>query len=188
MGEDVIYPVDDFRRRTNGASDWSIVEDFASSGYRWTRVSGYVSDTSISIGNCYRWSGSTAGTAQNQAIIPIEILGLNELDHGTMYTSNADVQQFKSVSANAIPTFTTKGKAVAIYITRYVNSGTKAVVYTNVNPTTGAINNSEIYMSATDSMSWAIWTSASFIVTDNQITTNRAFSSSAHKLSIMYTY
>lgn len=80
--EDVIYPVDDFRRRTNGSSDWSIVEDFASSGYQWTRVSGYVSDTSISFGNCYRWSGSTAGTAQNQAIIPLEILGLNELDHG----------------------------------------------------------------------------------------------------------
>lgn len=98
--EDVIYPVDDFRRRTNGSSDWSIVEDFASGGYRWTRVSGYISDTSISIGNCYRWSGSTAGTAQNQAIIPLEILGLNELDHGkrfdetTLWTNNAPTSNF----------------------------------------------------------------------------------------------
>lgn len=82
--EDVIYPVDDFRRRTNVSGNWSIVEDFSSGGYQWTRTSGYVSDTSISMGNCYRWNTSSSGTMQNQAIIPLEILGLNELDHGGM--------------------------------------------------------------------------------------------------------
>lgn len=106
------------------------------------------------------------------------------LDHG----SNADVQQFVNFSANAIPTFMTKGKAVAITIIRLIDGYSRVVVYTNVNPTTGAINNNEIYKTDTSSLPWAIDTGRTFTVTDTQITTNMAFSNAAHKLSIMYTY
>lgn len=51
-----------------------------STNYTYTRACFYISSTSIRFADCYQ----TGSTSNNAIAIPLEILGLNELDHGTI--------------------------------------------------------------------------------------------------------
>ena len=95
-----------------------------------------------------------------------------------------------STSSSSPTVFTTKGKAKAIWIARYITSSpynNKACVYTNVNPTTGEIDNENIY-SYDSTIADPDPQTIDFIVSDNQITFSTVFTSLAHKLQLNYTY
>ena len=100
-----------------------------------------------------------------------------------------DVLPFKSLPANTAISFTTKGKAKAIWmICKTQSSGTDALVLTNVNPNTGEIDNNTIYRARTASLgTFDINTGRSFTVTDNAISSS-FLSSSGFYISCAYTY
>ena len=95
-----------------------------------------------------------------------------------------------STSSSSPTVFTTKGKAKAIWIARYITASpynNKSVTYTNVNPTTGEINNEDIY-SYDSTIADPDPQTIDFIVSDNQITFSGVFTALAHKLQLNYTY
>lgn len=97
-------------------------------------------------------------------------------------------QQWISVAANAaIPVFATQGKAQGIWVSRYMNGYSKAITFTNVNPSTGEIDNNTIY-EIDSSVSTPTISNMDFVVTDNQITFTMRFSGAAHQLQMNYTY
>lgn len=99
-----------------------------------------------------------------------------------------DSQDWISVTANAsIPVFTTKGRAKAIWISRWMSGYAKAITYTNVNPTTGELDNDNIYSFDSSAAGHAL-EAIDFQVSDNQITFSARFTSSAHMLQLNYTY
>ena len=83
-----IYTVDDFIKAVKNSGvrhtiGGLTIEDEANASY--SRPVFYISDTSVAFGVCSKLDGSGAYAT---ASIPIEILGLNELDHGTKYITN----------------------------------------------------------------------------------------------------
>ena len=154
--------------------------------YIYVRAVGYVSDTSIKFSIGYRTN--TTGTTGN-ACIPLEILGINELAHQTV-GERYDLLPAVTVKAGAKPTFTTKGRAKALFLTYIPVNGTVAYTVTNVNPYTGEYDNADTYRTATNSSEIThVGGGNPFIVTDNTITTTSAFSSQNQLKCIMaYTY
>ena len=180
-----IYPVDDLKRTGNGT--YVPLDGLLSKAdATYSRSLYYVSDTSITFSTSYKVSNATANDNTN---IPLEILGLNELDHGTKYTTNASEIAFKSVSANTIPTFTTVAEAKAIWLTINYTSAYRALQITNVNPTTGEVNNNSLYKIDTNSLgNIEPLTGNKFIVTSNSVTMQSAPSTAATQQSLIYTY
>lgn len=112
-----------------------------------------------------------------------------------IYTSGGggdsyDTLNWVSVEANgSIPVFTTKGRAKAIWLVRYITSSpynNKVVTYTNVNPTTGEIDNESIY--DFDSTSSPVLDPVDFVVSDTEVTLSTRLTSLAHMLQLIYTY
>lgn len=101
-----------------------------------------------------------------------------------------DTLNWVSVAANgSIPVFTTKGRAKAIWLVRYITSSpynNKVVTYTNVNPTTGEIDNESIY--DFDSTSSPVLDPVDFVVSDTEVTLSTRLTSLAHVLQLIYTY
>lgn len=100
-------------------------------------------------------------------------------------------QIWKNVAADGIPTFTTQGKAKAIWAVRVIpNAGAiRAVTYTNVNPSTGQITDSMYYYDSRSPSTPAEYPNNKFIVTDNQITLQASLSTSAaYMMQLNYTY
>lgn len=152
----------------------------------YARTVFYDTDTSIQFTNYTQIGGTGSGVGNT---IPLEILGLNELDHGTKYTTNASEIAFKSVSANTIPTFTTVAEAKAIWLTLSYTSAYRTLQITNVNPTTGEVNNNSLYKIDTSSMgNIEPLTGNKFIVTSNSVTMESAPSTAATRQSLIYTY
>ena len=102
-----------------------------------------------------------------------------------------DTLDWVSIAANgSIPVFTTKGRAKAIWLTRYITSSpynNKVVTYTNVNPTTGEIDNESIY-DFDSSASAPVIDSVDFVVSDTEVTLSTRLTSLAHILQLIYTY
>lgn len=100
-----------------------------------------------------------------------------------------DILPFKSLPANTAISFTTKGKAKAVWIVgKTQTSGTDCIILTNVNPTTGEIDNNIIYRTRTASLgTFDINTDRSFTITSNTISSG-FLSSSAFYISCAYTY
>jgi hypothetical protein len=98
---------------------------------------------------------------------------------------------FESVGASTQHTFTTTHKAKAVWIVFIGNNATCRVI-TNVNPTTGAINNSDIYYdqstNAGTPLGWTQFSGLSFNVTDNAVAPSGGLSSTATMQKILYTY
>ena len=96
---ETIYSVDDFKAYTSttalGISGGIIGQPVASQGY--VRKVIYSSATQIQFDTAYRLAVNDANTSY---LIPLEILGLNELDHGkrfdetTLWTNNAPTNSF----------------------------------------------------------------------------------------------
>lgn len=182
-----ILTVEDFNRC--GAGSTSGEPQLRIGGYSsnpMVRLVNKASDTSITFSLAYRINASANSS---EIVIPLEILGLNELAHGTKYTTNASEIAFKSVSANTIPTFTTVAEAKAIWLTINYASAYRALQITNVNPTTGEINNDSLYKIDTNSLgNIEPLTGNKFIVTSNSVTMQNAPSTAATQQSLIYTY
>lgn len=102
---------------------------------------------------------------------------------------NYDVTYWQSVSAGAIATIPTQGRAKAIYLTRFVSGNNKSVMYTNVNPTTGVIDNTRMWQADTASNTWYEDANTYPIISDNSVTFSRTMSSgSNYKVMMGYTY
>lgn len=147
----------------------------------------YVSDTSIEFSVAYQISSTNTNTSY---VIPLEILGINELAHQTVVGKYA-VTDIQKITANTVATFATRGKALAIWFTFGNRSSSVLQALTNVNPTTGEINNNEVYYayySGTSQLGQWTLTTNTFIVTDNSISTSAALSSSDRWGYIGYTY
>ena len=92
-----------------------------------------------------------------------------------------------------LPTFTNlKGTPKAIWIIINGNSGI-ARILSNVNPTTGEIDNDSIYcadsQSASTATTWALWSgSMSFIVSGNSVSTSNVVVGVNYRGMIIYTY
>ena len=182
------YSVSDFKNLTLGGGTRHFIgqggaQDTSNNTY--TREIYYVSDTSI---------GFTVGYGVNRVqsvanvIIPLSIIGIKNMG-GIRTDEKYDTLPFQSVAGNAIPTFSTQGMAKAIWVVRYVSSMAKAVTYSNVNPYTGEIDDSNTYY-YDSSTPGVVGTTSSikFIVTNGQITTSAPFSNAAHLLQLNYTY
>ena len=172
----------------SGANAFAIFPGNANSAGNtyFARFVTYKNTTTVNITTGYQ----LGGTSQNNTYsIPLEILGLNELDHGTMITTNADILPFKALPANTAISFTTKAEAKAIWIIcKAQSSGTDCLVLTNVNPTTNEIDNNTIYRARTSSLgTFDINTGRSFTVTENTISSS-SLSSNAYYISCAYTY
>lgn len=184
----VIYKVEDVKKATSPSAALQPVSAFGNlnsgnTNYNYRYIV-YKGSTTLFIANAYSINASGSNSA---LAIPLEILGLNELDHGTKYTSNVEVFPLATVTGGTTPTYTTKGRAVAIWQMWGRTDNVGFGIRTNVNPTTGAINNNEIYMSQSGGMSWTIQSGASFTVTDTTITTT-AISSNNRVVALAYTY
>lgn len=183
----VIFLVSDIKKSVQGVD--TIVPCIGASPQgvaNYARRVFYTSNTKIRIEIATAMNKTGTSTAY---VIPLEILGLNELDHGTKYTTNASEIAFKSVSANTIPTFTTVAEAKAIWLTINYASAYRTLQITNVNPTTGEINNDSLYKIDTNSLgNIEPLTGNKFIVTSNSVTMQNAPSTAATQQSLIYTY
>ena len=179
-----IVLVDDFKSMLNQNGDNALfIASVNQNG--WARTVFYVSDTSITISTSYRLNAQ--GNSGSNAI-PLAIIGIKNMG-GIRTNEKYESQIWKNVAANAIPTFTTQGMAKAIWVVRYVSSMAKAVTYSNVNPYTGEIDDSNTYYYDSSTPSVVGTTSSiKFIVTNGQITTSAPFSNAAHLLQLSYTY
>ena len=156
----------------------------ASNNYAYSRIVGYVSDTSIKFTVGYRLSASGSST---NACIPLEILGINELAHQTV-GERYDTLPFQNLAANVIPSFTTKGKAKAIWMHYGVTTSANKYFITNVNPTTGEIDNNHLYKYLSNGTINDLGNTAYFTVTDNSVAYSSGLSSSALQIALNYTY
>lgn len=119
-----IYKVDDFKKalkdnNTNHNTIGINIED--SSNYGHSRAVFYVSSTSVAFSLGYRLGASSSSNAA--IIIPLEILGLNELAHGTVQTATGTCERGASpvtVNLGFRPSF------VSLYKTNASSSSTSA--------------------------------------------------------------
>lgn len=92
-----------------------------------------------------------------------------------------------------LPSFTNlKGTPKAILLIVSGETGI-ARIFSNVNPTTGEIDNDSIYyadsQSASTATTWALWNgSMSFIVNGNSVSTSAIVIGANHRDMIFYTY
>lgn len=104
---------------------------------------------------------------------------------------NYETSTFFSLNANTALSYNTQGRAEAIWVVVARQESVNVNVYTNVNPTTGVINNDEmyyIYLTGTSVVGWTLATGNKFIVTDSNISTQGALSGGARKVSVSYSY
>ena len=185
---EVIIPVEDFKTTnyTSGTVSLGLSSAANASGtnYLWSRVAYYASNTTITFSST-RATG--ANSTNNARSVPTEILGLNELDTSPITTNNIEIFPYASVAGGTTPTYQTKGRAVAIWQSFGRTDAVGFYTRTNVNPTTGEINNNAIYMSQNGATAWTLQSGASFTVTDTTITTT-ALSNNARLCSLGYTY
>lgn len=104
-------------------------------------------------------------------------------------TEKHDTCVWRQFNGGVIPSFTTKGRAKAIWFTYRVTAlSTDANTYTNVNPVTGEINNDGLYRYLFNG-TYELQSARSFIVTDNSVAMNNPLSSSqVIKAILSYTY
>ena len=100
----VVFSVDDFKNMTYSTNDRHNIGALSvqnQSNTAYNRILFYVSNTAVRFGTCYQQGTNTASNANS---IPLEILGLNELDHGkrfdetTLWTNNAPTNTFAGQS------------------------------------------------------------------------------------------
>lgn len=186
----LLETVADFRKfgyntsvRRNGTA--ICISDASNKAYE--RMCIYISDTSVRFNTCYQ---SASNTQANSNAIPLEILGINELAHGTKYTTNYDVLQLQTpANTNADFTVTTKGKPISITLFCYnPSNGASPEVRTNTNPSTGVVDNTDLWRSTNSAKTWENTTIASqyWTVTDNSITFQPVGSS--RTIAVAYTY
>ena len=65
---------------------------------------------------------------------------------------NYDTIPFVDVPAGTTPTFTTKGKAKAIWMSYIVGTTSRLIVRTNIDPSTGKIDNTQTWFADTNDM------------------------------------
>ena len=101
-----------------------------------------------------------------------------------------DMSPVISLAGGTILSYNTKGKAKAIWVLVIRQDSVTTQICTNVNPTTGEIDNSDTYYISVTSSTATNWVSLGnpFIVTDNNITMGSALSGGARKVLIAYTY
>lgn len=81
----IIVSVDDFKKMTYNTSDRHNIGSLSvqnQANVAYNRILFYVSNTTVRFGTCYQQGTNTASNTNN---IPLEILGLNELDHGKRF-------------------------------------------------------------------------------------------------------
>lgn len=115
------------------------------------------------------------------------VAGYSQVTVDVPPTSNIEIFPYASVAGGTTPTYQTKGRAVAIWQSYGRTDAVGFYTRTNVNPTTGEINNNAIYMSQNGATAWTLQSGVSFTVTDTTITTS-ALSSNARLCSLGYTY
>lgn len=129
---------------------------------------------------------ASTGSADNRAI-PTAIIGIKNM--GDIRTNEKyDYVPFTDMAGGQTLTWNTKGRAKAVWIIMGVNNGAD-YIRTNVNPSTGEIDNDTIYY-YNDSASGAsptIQSGVSITITDNTVSTN-AFSGSTRRFALIYTY
>ena len=93
-----------------------------------------------------------------------------------------------TVSGGAAPSYTTKGEAIAIYLVYMptVYSG-QVYIITNVNPSTGEVDNNHLY-TCNNNSTYVAMTGYKFIVTSNSVTLSSSLSSSSIRTFMSYTY
>ena len=82
----IVVSVDDFKNMTYSTNDRHNIGALSvqnQSNTAYNRILFYVSNTAVRFGTCYQQGTNTASNANS---IPLEILGLNELDHGVRPT------------------------------------------------------------------------------------------------------
>lgn len=152
------------------------------SAYHQTVTYAYVDDTHIT-------AQKTASTERTYYVYGIKATR-KEVKKPEKY----DVLPFKNVAAKGIPTFTTKGRPKAIWLTMMFPSsvtssaGVRSLVITNVNPNTGEINNESTYRADSNSVGSIIANGQKFVITDNSVSTSSYISSYATEMSLAYTY
>ena len=102
-----------------------------------------------------------------------------------------DCTIIQNVAGNTPPTFTTKGKAKAIWMIYGRGDGGQFTIMTNVNPTTGVIDNNDLYYQTQNNGSVTSWTSLSsnyFTVSDNAIAFSGNLSTNTRYACVAYTY
>lgn len=182
---ETIVSTSDFRKSlaAQNSPQWAF-QARVSTNYYDNRFVVYVDDTTVLIRPAYHINAS--GT-DNTAAIPLEILGINELAHQTVI-GNYDVLPFQNLAANVIPSFTTKGKAKAIWMMYVTTTGNRGLTLTNVNPYTGAIDNNDTYAIDSNNIGGYVTRAQNFVVTDNSVSLDSTLSSNALKVALAYTY
>lgn len=182
-----IISVSDFKKSLSGMSPHHCILGLSSndSGAHTRRVY-YKTDTSVTFDSSYQIN--VVATA-NTTCIPLSIIGIKNMG-GIRTDEKYDVLPFQSVNGSAIPVFSTKGTAKAIWLSyAFTSSQYRALQITNVNPYTGEINNSDLYKIDTNAVgSYSKQANNAFVVTNGSVTLTNSLSSSALKMSLAYTY
>ena len=153
------------------------------SNTNYSRMMFYVDATTLRFGGCFQVGSSTASNAN---CIPLVVKGIKNIG-GVRTNEKYDCTPMATVAGGTSPTYSTKGRAKAIWQFYGRTDQGWSAVRTNVNPYTGEIDNSVIYMSRSDSNAWAIQTGGAFTVTDNSVTTTQ-LSANSRVASLAYTY
>ena len=180
-----MVPVGDFKSMLNQNGDNALfIASVNQNG--WARTVFYVSDTSITISTSYRLNAQ--GNSGSNAI-PTSIIGIKNIG-GIRTNEKYDTLPFQSVNGGAIPVFSTKGTAKAIWLTyAFTSSQYRALQITNVNPYTGEIDNNSLYRIDTSSVgTYSQVSNNAFVVTNGSVTLTNDLSSTALKMSLVYTY
>ena len=179
----VVVAVSEFKKSVASADKPTLCMGSTGS-YTFVRRFYYVTDTTCSIANALRIN---AAASDNSFVIPLSIIGIKNMG-GIRTDEKYDYLPFTDMPGGQTLTWNTKGRAKAVWVVMGVNNGVD-YIRTNVNPSTGEIDNDTIYI-YNDNASGAsptIQSGVSITVTDNTVSTN-SFSASTRRFALIYTY
>ena len=187
-GNSVVIPVSDFKQAVYPQVNNMPIYELGAYNTTTTVVRGvmYASDTTVRFSPANNIAQT--GSADNRAI-PTAIIGIKNIG-GIRTNEKYDTLPFQSVNGGAIPVFSTKGTAKAIWLTyAFTSSQYRALQITNVNPYTGEIDNNSLYRIDTSSVgTYSQVSNNAFVVTNGSVTLTNDLSSTALKMSLVYTY